>query len=225
MWGAPRAVRLPPHNLTLDLRSHRASRSRRGDVPRGGRTNGRQWVWTAGTESRRKPQHPPDRRTNASASAVPVRAPGAPLLHDNRPRAGLRVATVGKVCRLISVQRYRRGGPLPMRGSRPARQARCASRRRRPFDEYDAPGRPPVQAPPAMGGDVGAPRAVRLPPHNPTMDLRSHGASRSRRGKENHGGEIRTDDNGYGQPGRRAEGTRSTYRIDVLTRPRRQSPF
>ena len=57
-----------------------------------------------------------DRRTYAFASAIPVQAPGAPIHHDNRPRAGLSVATVGRrVCRRIHVHDGGRGGPSPMR--------------------------------------------------------------------------------------------------------------
>ena len=94
--GRPRAVRLPPHNPTLDLRSHGASRSRRGGGPWGEIRTEENGCGQPERKSRRNPQHPPDRRTNAFASAVPVKAPGAPLHHDNRPRAGPSVATVGR---------------------------------------------------------------------------------------------------------------------------------
>jgi len=74
--------------------SSRASRSRRGeDLPRGERAEGENGYRQAG---RRSQQQPPDRRTYAYASVIPVKAPGAPIHHDSRPRAALSVATVGR---------------------------------------------------------------------------------------------------------------------------------
>ena len=73
-------------------RANCASRSRsREDVPREGRAGGEKVYRRPGRRN-----HAPDRRTYAFASAIPVRAPGAPIHDDERPRADLSVATVGR---------------------------------------------------------------------------------------------------------------------------------
>ena len=89
----PRAGRLPPHNPTMTSVPRRLPESARERGTMGRDTDGRQWM---DSRAGRNPQHPPDRRTDAFASAIPDRAPGAPLHHDNRPRAGPSVTTVGR---------------------------------------------------------------------------------------------------------------------------------
>ena len=104
-------------------------------------------------------------------------------------------------------------------GSRPARPARCASRRRQPFDGYDAPGRPPVQA---RGDGRGRGRPACRPAPLTTRPWTSGPTAPPEvgAGREPRGG-IRTDDNGYGQPGRKSRrsphtpGSRRTYAFRV----------
>ena len=150
----PRAVRLPPHNSTMTSGPTAPPGVGAGKRTMGRDTDGRQWVWTAGPKNRRNPQHPPDRRTNASASAIPVRAPGAPLPHDNRPRAGLSVATVGRrSCRRTSGRRYRPRRAITMRnpdphdGSGARRHRACRSTSTTPRVRTDAAARAACRRP------------------------------------------------------------------------------
>ena len=83
--------------------------------------------------------HAPNRRTYAFASAIPVRAPGAPIHDDERPRADLSVATVGRGLPADGCPRWRPRRAITHTESRPARRARCAYRSRQPFGAYDAP--------------------------------------------------------------------------------------
>ena len=92
---------------------------------------------------------------------------------------------------------------------------------RRPFDEYDARGRPPVQAPPAVGGECGRPACRPAPSSTRPWTSGPTAPPEVGAGRRNHGRVERGGENGYGQPGRRAS---RTHRIDVLTRSRRLSP-
>ena len=116
-------------------RSNCASRSRSGeDVPREGRAGGENVYRRPGRRN-----HAPNRRTYAFASAIPVRAPGAPIHDDERPRADLSVATVGRGLPADGCPRWRPRRAITHTESRPARRARCAYRSRQPFGAYDAP--------------------------------------------------------------------------------------
>ena len=175
-------------------------------------------------KSRTDPQHPPDRRTYAFRVGCPTSgARGAPS-----PRQPATGRSTGSDRRegLAGGSRFRdagRGGPSPMRGSRPARRARCASRRRQPFDEYDAPGRPPVQAPPAMGGMWAPgcrPAPASLLDPGPPVPRRLPESARGRTKGERTDGRQWAWTVGTEKP----KEPRSTHRIDVLTRSRRPSP-
>ena len=123
---------------------------------------------------RRSRKHPPDRRAYAFASSIPDRAPRAPIHHDDRPRADLSVAAIGReVCRRTSVSTMAATKGHHHGESRPARRARCASRPRQLSTRTTLRVRTDAAAP----AERRRPRRVR---HRP-RGARGSGATRGRR--------------------------------------------